>query len=326
MERRTVLTSIGIGLTIATAGCVSRAEQASDPGANTENRYTDTEGTSDADATSAVTSVSDEDAEERTLGDGSLDENGLRTPVQVTLTNEAAETREAQLVVRESEDTLFDESFELEADAAVHVSLTELGEYTVQTTLIDAATGADGDTETTEMLDVGYEQFDCNSTTAAVGIHDDGSLTSSVRSTLMACQGVVTERVASDETASSTVGTEPSATGDEQAPGDETHGFVVHNPTGQTWTARLLVEQSSDPAFDGVYTLEPDATAEVILVESGDYRLETVVIETETAESEEIGPDSFDCNASTTQVELDSAGDLELTTISTQMACGESTE
>ncbi|WP_323171126.1 hypothetical protein [Natrialba sp. PRR66] len=317
MERRTVLASIGIGLTTAAAGCLSETDATADPGSESESNP-ESESTPENDdrslatqAESAPTTVESGATVDRRIGDETLADSGLRKPVQVALTNRASETHTPALVIERDETTVLEESFELGADAAVHVSLSDLDEFTVRATLPDA--------EQAETVTVGRDQFDCNATTATIAVQDDGTLESSVISTLMACRGVVTATVERDETNSTTVGAMPGAS--EQDAADAKHGVVVHNPTAQTWTTRILLEESSDPTFDGVYTLEPGATAEIELAESGEYDLDVTVLETDATEHEQIGATSFDCNTSTTQAELDAAGTVDLTTISTRMAC-----
>lgn len=315
MERRTVLASIGIGMTTAAAGCLSETDATADPGSESESNP---ESTPENDARSlatqaesAPTTVESGATADRLIGDETLADSGLRKPVQVALTNRASETHTPALVIERNGTTVLEESFELGADAAVHVSLSDLDEFTVRATLPDA--------EQAETVTVGRDQFDCNATTATVAVQDDGTLESSVVSTLMACGGVVTTTVERDETNSTTVGAMPGAS--EQESADARHGIVVHNPTAQAWTTHILLEESSDRTFDGVYTLEPGATAEIELAESGEYSLDVTVLETDATEHEHIGATYFDCNTSTTQAELDAAGTLELATISTQMAC-----
>ncbi|ELY99175.1 hypothetical protein [Natrialba asiatica] len=313
MERRTVLASIGIGLTTAAAGCLSETDATADPGSESDSESgPESDGRSLAtQAESAPTAVESGATADRLIGDETLADGGLRKPVQVALTNRASETHTPALAIERNETTVLEEAFELGADAAVHVSLTDLDEYTVRATLPDA--------EQEETVTVGRDQFDCNATTATVAVRDDGTLESSVVSTLMACRGVVTATVERDETNSTTVGAVPGAS--EQESADARHGIVVHNPTAQTWTTHILLDESSDPTFDGVYALEPGATAEIELAESGEYDLDVTVLETDATDHERIGATSFDCNASTTQAELDAAGTLELATISTQVAC-----
>ncbi|ELZ32403.1 hypothetical protein C472_15764 [Halorubrum tebenquichense DSM 14210] len=116
--------------------------------------------------------------------------------------------------------------------------------------------------------------------------------------------------------------------GDEPVPADTgqfTHTFMLRNPSDETWTARMLVEADSTAQFDGLYAVEPESTVLLTLTESSTYTLSVDVLETEMTASEQITPENFDCNQSSTRVEIDSEGELIMNTLSTLMACGTET-
>ncbi|WP_313696247.1 hypothetical protein [Halorarum halobium] len=256
------------------------------------------------------TVVKADETDERTLGSGALEARGLRKPHRVALTNPTDERREATLSIVRSGDALLDERFDLAAAATVAASLTDLAPYDVE-----AALPA---TDATESLTIGTEQFTCNHTRTGIGVQADGSLDSTSISTLMACPGVVTERVDGD-------GLAPQVVGDEPVPADTgkgIHDVVIENPTDDSWTVRLLVDDPSTTRFDGVYTLEADTRAIVTVTESGDYGVDLRVVESDAVATAALSPGNFDCNDSSTTARLDAEGGLDVTTVSTLMACG----
>jgi len=100
---------------------------------------------------------------------------------------------------------------------------------------------------------------------------------------------------------------------------------MLRNPSDETWTARMLVAGDSTAQFDGLYTVDPVSTVLITLTESGTYTLSVDVLETEMTASEQVTPENFDCNQSSTRAEIDSEGELTVNTLSTLMACGTET-
>ncbi|AFK18272.1 hypothetical protein E6P09_05780 [Haloferax mediterranei ATCC 33500] len=246
---------------------------------------------------------------ERTLGTGSLEERDLRRPHYVAFSNPTDETHQGTVTILQSGETVLDESVELEPNATIAASLTDLDTYTARMAVpaLDATEGV--------TIDPG--QFTCNMTKTTISIQGDGTLDSVGISTRMACPGVVTEHVATDESASHTLGDDP-------VPADTgkgIHSLLLRNPSDETWTTQLLVERDSTTQFDGIYTVEPNGTVLLTLSESGTYSLSMGVFETETVVTEQITPENFDCNQSSTRAVIDSEGELSASTVSTQMGC-----
>ncbi|WP_241987244.1 hypothetical protein [Halorubrum sp. SD690R] len=83
----------------------------------------------------------------------------------------------------------------------------------------------------------------------------------------------------------------------------------------------MLVENDSTAQFDGVYTVGPAGTVLITLGERGTYTLSVDVLETEGTITEQATPENFDCNQSSTQVNISAGGELTGNTLSTLMAC-----
>ncbi|WP_245708200.1 hypothetical protein [Halobacterium jilantaiense] len=204
---------------------------------------------------------------------------------------------------------MFEESVELEANASIVASLTDLDTYTARVAVpeLNAA----------EEITIAPSQFSCNVTRTTVSIQDDDTLDSMGISTRMACPGVVTETASADGLASHTVGDNPIPADT----GNFSHSLRLRNPSDKTWTTRILVEEESVAQFDGIYTVEPEGTVLITLSESGTYSLSMSVLETEAMETEQVLPENFDCNESSTRAEINAAGELTANTVSTLMAC-----
>lgn len=314
MKRRLFLASAGIALSTAAAGCTSQvasspsSESDSEAGSNT-SKSTENE----ADQKSEETRIEAGDTAERTIGTGSLEERGLRTPHHVAFGNPTEEVHHGTVTVSTASETVFEESVVLEADASIVASLTDLGTYTVQVAVPEL--------DATEVVTLDPHQFTCNVTKTSVNVQGDGTLDSTSISTRMACPGVVSETAPSDEVVSHTLGDELVSADT----GQFTHTFIVRNPSDETWTARMLVNGGSTAQFDGVYTVEPESTVLLTLTESGTYTLSVDVLETGMTAREQVTADNFDCNQSSTRAEIDSEGTLTVNTLSTLMACGTET-
>jgi len=314
MKRRMFLASAGIGLSTAAAGCTSQAalsassESDSEPESNTSQSTQD-----DTDQMSEQTLIKAGDTAERTIGTGSIEERGLRTAHHVAFGNPTEETHHGTITISTASETVFEESVELQANASIVASLTDLSTYTVRVTVPEL--------DATEVVTLDPHQFTCNVTKTTVNVQEDGTLDSTSISTRMACPGVVSDTAPSDEVVSHTLGDDPIPADT----GEFTHTFMLRNPSEETWTARMLVEDDSTAQFDGLYTVEPESTVLITLTESGTYTLSVDVLETEMTASEQVTPENFDCNQSSTRAEIDSEGELTVNTLSTLMACGTET-
>jgi hypothetical protein len=310
MKRRTFLASAGIGLATAAAGCTTQAPAsgASEEDSETttptpESRQTATEQTSER------TLIETGATAERTIGTASLEERGLRETHHVAFRNPTEESHQGTITVSKASGVVFEESVELEANASIVVSLTDLGTYTTRVTVPDIGS--------TEEVTIDPSQFTCNVTRTTVSIREDSTLDSVSVSTRMACPGVVTGTVPANERMSYTLGngSVPADTG------ESNHALVLQNPSNETWTARILVENDSVVQFDGLYTVESEGTVLITFSESGTYTLSMSVLETEAMETEQVTPEYFNCNESSTRAEIDAAGELTVNTVSTLMAC-----
>ncbi|SDD60917.1 hypothetical protein [Natrinema hispanicum] len=311
MERRAFLTTVSVGLTTAVAGCTSQASPSEE-----ENKTNSQPSTEIQDSTQTETKIGAEktliregSTAERTLGTGSLTEGGLRTPHHVVLTNQTGETQTATFVIMQSDSSVLNEQFELESAATVVATLTDLGTYDTQVTVPK--------TDTTESVTIGPGQFSCNVTRTTVGMQADGSLDSTVLSTRMACPSVITEHVAAGGSTSYTLGDESVL----QDTGKGTHNVMLRNPTDQVWTGRIIVKSGSTTQLDGVYTIEANGTVLLTLSESNTYQIHMSILETDTTKTEQVSPENFDCNQSSTRVVINNEGGLEAKTLSTLMAC-----
>ncbi|QLH82065.1 hypothetical protein [Halosimplex pelagicum] len=308
MKRRTFLASAGIGLTTAVAGCTSQAGSSSSPPTDSETPTSEDTQT-DTEQEPERTHVAADDTVERTIGTESLDERGLRTPHHVAFGNPTAQSHQGTMTVSTADETVFEESVELEANASIVASITDLDTYTARVTVPEL--------DATEEITVEPGQFTCNVTKTRISVQDDETLDSMGISTQMACQGVVSEHVAARESASETLGDDPIPADT----GKGSHTLMLRNPSEETWTTRVLVEKDSTAQFDGVYTVEPEGTVLITLSERDTYSLSMGVLETETTVTEQVTPDNFDCNRSSTRAEIDDAGELTASAVSTLMAC-----
>lgn len=309
MERRTFLASAGIGLVTAAAGCTSQATSGGEPETDLDTTTTSSDARSGTKPMSEQTLIDAGDTAERTIGGASLDERGLRTPHHVGFENSTEETHQGTITVSKANETVFEESVELEANASIVASLTDLDSYTTRVSVPEL--------DVTEEVAIDPIQFSCNVNRTMVSLQEDRTLDSTSISTRMACPGVVTETVPADERVSHTLGNDSSPAD----PGKSNHSLVLRNASDESWTTRILIEDDSTAQFDGVYTVEPKGSVLVTFSESGTYTLSMDVLETGAAATEQVTPENFDCNESSTQVEIDATGELTANTVSTLMAC-----
>lgn len=308
MERRALLTTLGIGAVTAIGGCLSRAGTSDDPGNDSDP---DGSGSSD-------TRIPVGERDRRSVGDGSLagdgsfDGDALRRPHAVALANRTEEFVDATFAIGTADGTVFEEDVELGSDASIVVSLTAIARYEVEATVPGAGTAT---TQT-----IGLESFDCNGGQTTFALQPDGRLESGTVSTAMACPDVVTERVGPGESIERTIGGEPSGEGSDGTD-DEQHSLGVENPTTSPWTVRLVLAESGGPRFDGVFVLGTDASVNLPIDEPGDYELHASVLETGESAHESVDPGRFDCNASTTNAIATEDGELRIRTVSTMIAC-----
>lgn len=310
MKRRTFLASAGIGLATAAAGCTSQATSSGAPETDSETTTTTSGDTQPkTEQMPEQTLIEAGDTAERTIGTASLEERGLRNPHHVAFGNPTEETHQGMITISKASETVFEESVELEANASIVASLTDLDTYTTRVTVPEL--------DATEEVTIDPSQFTCNVTKTTVSIQEDSTLDSMGISTRMACPGVVTETVPADGRASHTLGNDsiPADTG------KSNHTLMLRNASNESWTTRILVENDSTAQFDGIYTVEPKGSVLVTFSESGTYTLSMGVLETEATVTEQVTPENFDCNESSTRAEIDAAGELTANTVSTLMAC-----
>lgn len=302
MKRRAFLGTIGIGIA-ATTGCISQAD-ASDQSPN-EGTDTTTENTQ----MSEPKRVPSGETRKRTLGEGTLSDDGARNPHGIVFDNPTAERWTGRLVIRRPDDSVaLDETYELESETKVVVTLTDPLRYTAEVSIPE--TGA------SETVDVELAWFDCNASSTSFTIKSDGQLETGTISTLIACMNVETERISTGEEKSLSLG-DGSLPDDDRKP----HGVTLANSTEKTQTVRLVIEREKDVLLDGLYTLESEATVAVTFTEVGHYQGTVSVPTAGTAETFAVESDQFDCNSSATNVTVGSDGGLDVKTISTAMGC-----
>ncbi|MFC3956997.1 hypothetical protein [Halovivax cerinus] len=306
MKRRHVLAAAGLGATAATAGCLQRLD-ATTP-ADTQPRGSTPDGDTPPSDAARSTRVPSGGTVERAPGDDTSGIGGRRSPHAVFLTNPTNTGRTVALVIVQGGKTLLDEAFAVEPEGTVAVEIRRLAAYTVEATVEGS-----GETETAT---VERAQFDCNATSVQLELQADSSLSSSTLSTLMACGNVVTDRVASGERVEHTVGTIEQS--DEL---DGHHTVSVENPTARPLTARLLLGDGERTLFDGLFSVEPDATADVHFDRNGSDRIEARVLETDASATVDLEEAGLGCTAARTTFELTEGGVLDTSTISTDLAC-----
>ncbi|AGB15599.1 hypothetical protein Halru_0980 [Halovivax ruber XH-70] len=302
MKRRQLLAATGLGVTSMMAGCLQEFRPARD-----EDDRGDTQERGSTPADDSPTPVPAGETVERDPTDGQL--GGRRSPHAVFLTNPTKTERTVALAIEQGGETILDESFTVQPEGAAKVAISRFAAYTVEAAVDGSSESA---TETVERT-----QFDCNATSVQLELQADGTLSSSTLSTMMACGNVVTERVASGETVAHTVGTIEES---DEMQGE--HTISVSNPTDRTWTARVLLEDEEITRFDGLFTVEPDATADVRFDRNGSETIATRVLDTGASaavdlEKKDIGA----CNVATTTVQLTDDGTLETSTESTDLGC-----
>ncbi|MFC3479003.1 hypothetical protein [Halobacterium litoreum] len=319
MERRAFLGTAGIALSTLAAGCASRAPSADDSTTRgpTSDETTRTE-TTDGDANEASpeterTRVAAGETVSFAVGDGSLADAGSRREHLLVVPNRGDGELVASLAVERDGEASFDRAFALAPGAAVRVSLTDLARFDATCELPER--------NASESVALGPDAFTCNVQRTSFALRN-GDLTAQTASTLMACPGVVTEHVPAGDATTATVGG-PTATTEPEPDEPAPHALVAENPTDETWTVRLLVERDGQYPFDGVYALEPGASASVSIPEPADYALSATVVESGDAATETVAASSFDCNQRTTAATVGEDGTVDAATVSTLLACPE---
>ncbi|WP_135662217.1 hypothetical protein [Halorhabdus rudnickae] len=326
MRRRAFLTTVGLGITTATAGCSSQSQPGESSTATDDTTAEAAESTTDmvtdestpTDTTTIEgerTRVERGETRERILGNDPLSEQGLRKPHYLALTNRTDEEYTLSLSIQGTQTASLDEQFILEPDATVSVSLTTLDTYAVRASALSTAA--------TESLSIEPGQFTCNVTRTSIALVAPGTFESMTASTRMACPSVLTEDIAADSTVSKTLG---GGTSSADGGGDTAHTVVVTNPTDEVWTVRAVLESDTMSQLDGIYTIEPGGKSRLRLTESGAYDIAVDVLESGGTVTFSLSPENFDCNVSTTQVTVGSDGQLDSTTLSTLIACVEHSE
>lgn len=105
----------------------------------------------------------------------------------------------------------------------------------------------------------------------------------------------------------------------------DSHGVTVENAADEPRDLELRVADRTDGSIpiEQPYEVSARGGVSIALLEPSNYLLDVGVPATETGASIEIGPGNFDCNASTTHVEVAAHGRISASTISTAMACSD---
>lgn len=302
----------GIGIT-AIAGCISQADTGDQPPNEATNTPTDQPPTNDPTETTQMNEHERIPTGETTniaLGEETLSETGARTPHGIVLDNPTDETWTRHLVIREPDDSVaLDETYELESESNVAVSLTDPLRYTAEVNIPE--------TESSSTVDVDLAWFDCNASSTSFTIQSDGEVKTATISTKMACLNVTTERVSAGKETSLSLGDGSLSNESDSKP----HGMTLTNPTEDTVTSRLVIARGEEVLLDGLYTLESVGEVAVTLTEPGHYQGTASIPTTGTTETFEVKPNQFDCNHSSTNISIRSDSELDAETISTLMAC-----
>ncbi|WP_042666618.1 hypothetical protein [Haloferax sp. ATB1] len=310
MQRRTLLAAAGTGLAAALTGCIASAGDSAD---DADDGNSTTESTPDPTPTpEPVEAVSVATGERLTtvVGDGPASDDGTLKPHHVRLENPTDESWTARIDVSRPLGAGHVETYELDHDAMVNVSLRVPADYEVTVTDIGS------DAAATES--VGSEVFDCNRSWTAFS-PGDGGVSVSGASTRMACGPRV---VAADDAV--TV-----ALGDGSLPTEavKPHGLAVANPTDAAEVVEFAYETPAGAvAFGGAYRLEPGARVGASLTEVREVTLRVARRSDsgdEVSEAVSVEKSQFDCNASNTTVSLTDDGGFEAQTLSTLMFCGD---
>lgn len=308
MKRRTLLGAIGIWLI---AGCLSQE----DPGENSPSEPTDISPTSSPPTETTIPDRGNVSAGETvrvTLGTGTLTEDGSRKPHGVALKNSTADRQTSSFTVRRPDGSVVhDETYELGSEAVVLVVLTDPLRY--------SATASLHGTDVSETTTVALESFDCNSSSTTIDIVTDDRVEIETITTLVLCTNLESEHVNVGDEHSLSLGDGSLPDGDRKP-----HGVRITNPTDDTWTTRLLIERDGAVLLDGLYTLESEAAARVKLTEMDDYRGTVSVPISGATRTFEPGP--FDCNDSSTIATVASSGELDVKSITTDIACQTDTD
>ncbi|REA04805.1 hypothetical protein DEQ92_00555 [Haloferax sp. Atlit-6N] len=311
MQRRTLLAAAGTGLAAALTGCIASAGDGADDTDGDGNSTT--ESTPDPTPTpEPVDAVSVATGERLTavVGDGPASDDGRLKPHHVRLENPTDEPWTARIDVSRPLGPGHTETYELDRDATVNVSLRVPAVYELTVTDITS------DAEATES--VGPADFDCNRSWTAFS-PGDGGVSVSGASTRMACGP---HTVAAD-------GAVTVALGDGTLPTEDTkpHGLAVVNPTDAAETVEFAYETPAGAvAFGGTYRLEPGARVGASLTEAREVTLRVARRNEsgeETTEAVTVEKSQFDCNASNTTVSLTDDGGFKARTLSTLMFCGD---
>ncbi|ADE04320.1 hypothetical protein [Haloferax volcanii] len=308
MHRRTLLAAAGTGLAAALTGCIASAGDGAD---DADDGNSTTESTPDP-TPEPVDTVSVASGERLTtvVGDGPVGDGGALKPHHIRLENPTGESWTARIDVSRPLGAGHAETYELDADATVNVSLRVPAAYEVTVTDIDS------DAVATES--VAPDDFDCNRSWTAFS-PGDGGVSVSGGSTRMACGSHVVD---ADDAV--TV-----ALGDGSLPTEATkpHGLAVANPTDVAEVVEFAYETPAGAvAFGGAYRLEPGARVGASLTEVREVTLRVARRDESgegTTEAVTVDKSQFDCNASNTTVSLTDDGGFEARTLSTLLFCGD---
>lgn len=114
----------------------------------------------------------------------------------------------------------------------------------------------------------------------------------------------------------------------EQSEKVDSHGVSIENAADVPRNLELRVADRADGSIPIERTIEvsPNGGISISLLEPSDYLIDLGVPAKGTGASIEIGPGYFDCNASTTHVDVSDSGRVTATTFSTTMGCSTADE
>jgi hypothetical protein len=303
VQRRTLLSTLGIGLTAALAGCTASADGGDDP--------TETPTETPTPTPEPVESVLVEPGEALTAVVGA---NAITTAEtvpshHVRLGNDSDDPWYVSIEVSPPLASGHAETYDIRPDAEVTVTFPIPAEYDVSVTDVRA--------QVTTTATITPADFDCNQSSTVVS-PNDGELSVQTLSTRMAC----TPPTITEETPFSvTLGDASLPDGDATKP----QTVMVSNAAGTAETVDFALETTDGQvAFGGRYRVAPNARIEVSLTEVREVVATVSRVDGEATESVTIEESQFDCNSSITGLTLTDDG-IQSRTLSTLMFCGEET-
>ncbi|MFC7203464.1 hypothetical protein ACFQJC_08065 [Haloferax namakaokahaiae] len=301
MQRRTLLSTLGIGLTAALAGCTASANGGDDP--------TETPTETASPTPEPIEAVLVEPGEQLTavVGANAIIADGLGDPHHVRLRNDIDAPWFVSIDVSPPLVSGHAETYEVRPEAEVVLTFPVPAEYDVSVTDVQSTA--------TTTATITPSNFDCNQSSTVIS-PDGGELSVQTLSTRMACAPpTITEETPFSVTL-----------GDGSLPDDEAtkpQSVMVSNATDTAETVEFSISTTDEQiVFGGTYRLEPNARLEVSLTEVRGVVAAVTRADGETTESVSISESQFDCNSSTTVLAL-VEDEIQARTRSTLLFCGE---